>query len=99
MLCGCIKVLKQCIVEYGIFKPTDFRGAPGNRREAVGLGQRTGGVHPPPQRGGVASLEGSLAHVDPAGQVSEETAPDERVLDEIYRHELLRRIPRGQSSG
>ena len=30
----------------------------------------------------------------------EETEPDERVLDEIYRHELLRRrIPRAQSLG
>ena len=28
VLCGCIKVLKQFLVECGIFKPTDFRGAP-----------------------------------------------------------------------
>ena len=66
VLCDCIEVLKQFLVEYGIFKPTDFRGAPAKRREAVGPGQRTGGVHHPPQ--GVASLEGSLAHVDPSEQ-------------------------------
>ena len=28
----------------------------------------------------------------------EETEPDERVVDEIYRHELLRRLPRVESS-
>ena len=62
----------------------------------MGLGQRTGGVHPP--RRGVASLEGSLAHVDPAKQAREETEPDETVFkNKIPRHELLRRIPQVKS--